>query len=470
MATVDLLTNRFVGSVEHASELYLLDRYRVGDGLFEYGNWLFPDKTIDLYGKSIRVATFYINPHMLIKEADVTAPEIRSKNRTFSMDGLNGLILVEFCRQRNCTIELVIDEVNMWGVILPNRTGNGIIGDVAERRADLGIGALSSWYNCYQYLTFSTPITRGSVTCLVPKPNLIPGWKLITMVFATSVYLFIFGTFCAIVLVYMLIAHFMIRKIEQKSVLWNAFNVLAIFLLQSANIRNRSASEAILTVTVLLYVMNMDGIYSGKYASLRTIPIYEPAINTLNDLASSGIPWLQTHKAWSFSLLLSKNPMIVKLVTNFRAYPPSELRRIADQGGAAFALSHLNIGHLMLGEWITANNIHKYRLMREELFHEHEVAMGTKTWPLMERFNEVISRTGSGLLMHAQRLRIVFQYDDYFVHTVALNSHDREVNDPTALRLDDILGGLIVLGFGLLCAGAVFMMEVMFVRRSRRSI
>ncbi|XP_065072684.1 uncharacterized protein LOC135697036 [Ochlerotatus camptorhynchus] len=456
MATVDLLTNSFVGSVEHASELYLLDRYRVGDGSFEYKNWLFPDKTIDLHGKSIRVATFYINPHMLIKEA---------KNRTFSMDGLDGFILVEFCRKRNCTIELIKDEA-MWGDIQPNRTGNGILGNLVERRADVGVGALSSWYHCYQYLTFSTPIQLGIVTCLAPKPNLLPRWTMLTMGFSTSVYLTIFGTYCSVVSIYMLIAHFMMRKIQKRSVAWNILNVHAIFLLQATNVRNRSASEAILSLTLLLFCLNLGSIYSGKYASLLTVPMYEPTIDSMVDLSESGIPWLQAHEAWSFSLVLSKNPTTVKLVSNFRVYPPSELHRIADDGGSAFAMGRLHNGHLMLGNWITADNIHKYRLMKEELYYEHEVAMGTKTWPLMEAFNEIIGQMASAQLLMAQELRIIYQYNDYYVQTVALNSHKQTAIAPKVLGLEDILRGLFVLGLGLLCAGAMFVLESMHVRKS----
>lgn len=58
----------------------------------------------------------------------------------------------------------------MFGIIYPNKTGNGILGNLVERRADVGFGGLSSWHGPYKYLAYSKPIQRDSVTCLTPKP------------------------------------------------------------------------------------------------------------------------------------------------------------------------------------------------------------------------------------------------------------------------------------------------------------
>ncbi|EAT48965.1 AAEL000063-PA [Aedes aegypti] len=349
----------------------------------------------------------------------------------------------------------------MWGVIHPNRTGNGIIGNLVERRADIGLGAISSWYHCYSFLTFSSPDQRGGVTCLTPKPNLLPRWKIVAMVFLTSVYLIIFGTFMCSVIIYTIIFQCSRKKPLENSVVWNAFNVFAVFLLQSTNnIRNRSVSETVLSVALLLFSLNIAAIYSGKYASLRTIPLYEKEVNSLEDLAESGIPWLQAHEAWTYSLLLSKNPAVMKLVSHFKVYPAPKLHQIADQGGSAFAMGRLHNGHLMLGDWINSGNIHNYQLMRGDLYYEHEVAMATKTWPLIEKFNELLHLTASGLLLRVQELRIMYQHNDYYVQTGALSSHEREPYQPEALAVEDVFGGLIVLGCGSLCAGVTFVIEV----------
>ncbi|KXJ69462.1 hypothetical protein RP20_CCG026946 [Aedes albopictus] len=340
-------------------------------------------------------------------------------DQVYSVNGPNGFLLVEFCKKRNCSIELVVDSVHMWGEIYPNRTGNGILGNVVERRADFGIGAISSWYHCFEYLSFSFAFQKGGVTCLVPKPKQLPRWKEIAMAFSTYVYLITIVSFCFVVAIYMLIVRFSVRSRFEKSIVWNALNVLAIYLLQSTSVvRNRSVSESLLSVTVLIFSLNLATIYSGKYASLRTIPMYEPAIDSKDDLAKSGIPWVQIHEAWAYDFSMSENPLC----------------------DAAFASARMHNGHLMLGEWIDAGNIHKYQLMKNDLYYVLKVAMSTKTWPLLERFNDLLSRTAEGLLLMVHERKNIYRYNDYYVQVVALNSHIRGENKPTALAIEDVLG------------------------------
>ena len=64
------------------------------------------------------------------------------------------------------------DEANEWGEIYENRTGIGVIGQVVERKADLGVSALYSWHHESRFLSLSQPISRTGITCLVNKP----GW------------------------------------------------------------------------------------------------------------------------------------------------------------------------------------------------------------------------------------------------------------------------------------------------------
>lgn len=42
----------------------------------------------------------------------------------------------------NCTVEIVRDDENEWGEIYENLTGVGVLGNVIEDRADLGISKL----------------------------------------------------------------------------------------------------------------------------------------------------------------------------------------------------------------------------------------------------------------------------------------------------------------------------------------
>ncbi|XP_055633893.1 uncharacterized protein LOC129774210 [Toxorhynchites rutilus septentrionalis] len=285
----------------------------------------------------------------------------------YEIYGNDGLLVTEFCRRYNCSVELIIDEINQFGTIHPNKTGNGILGNLVERRADIGFGGLSSWHGPLKYLSFSKPIQRDSVTCLTPKP---------------------------------------------------------------------------------------------RNASLRTVPIFGPSIDTKDDLAQSDLTWWQTHEAWVFSLILSENPTIKKLVSNFRSGSPSVLQELADQGNVAFAIGRLNKDHLLLGEWFTARNIHEYQVMREDLYEEYEISMATKTWPLMEQFDTLTMRTEEATIRYYQELNAIYESSDYDVQTAATNSRLQEPYTPHALNKDDLLGGFFIVCLGSIVAVIVFAIEL----------
>lgn len=56
----------------------------------------------------------------------------------------------------NCIIEPVVDDINQWGEIYDNRTGVGILGNVAEDRADFGICLYDFVFFCYLQLLGSS--------------------------------------------------------------------------------------------------------------------------------------------------------------------------------------------------------------------------------------------------------------------------------------------------------------------------
>lgn len=56
------------------------------------------------------------------------------------MDGTELRVTNLFSKLHNMTIELIIDESNEWGTIYDNWTGNGIVGNIAMDKGDIGLG------------------------------------------------------------------------------------------------------------------------------------------------------------------------------------------------------------------------------------------------------------------------------------------------------------------------------------------
>lgn len=110
-----------------------------------------------------------------------------------------------------------------------------------------------------------------------------------------------------IVLMQLLMDRLNQTEINQQNIARNFLNLFAVFLLQTTNVPKRKISDILLSVALLLFAFNLANIYSSRIASLRTVPLYEASIDTIDDLAQSGLTWLQTHEAWVLGLLLSEN-------------------------------------------------------------------------------------------------------------------------------------------------------------------
>lgn len=108
MESIEFWTHRFVGAAEEATDLLLLDIFDRANETFRYGKPLFPDKSTNLQGKAVRLATFHIPPHVILTKSESRDPLVKSGNQLYEMDGVDGLLMVEFCRRYNCSVELII--------------------------------------------------------------------------------------------------------------------------------------------------------------------------------------------------------------------------------------------------------------------------------------------------------------------------------------------------------------------------
>lgn len=102
----DLITHRWVGNPPECFEFLLLDKYYPKNDTFLNGAHLFPNKFDDLKGKTMKVATFYLLPWAMMRKTDDGI--VQYLNQTYTIDGLDGHILVQFCQWYNCTWDLSV--------------------------------------------------------------------------------------------------------------------------------------------------------------------------------------------------------------------------------------------------------------------------------------------------------------------------------------------------------------------------
>lgn len=310
---------------------------------------------------------------------------------------------------------------------------------------------------------------------------MIPTWKTVALVFSPTVWICsVLSVVCCIAMYDLISRYDPSPEAEHRSLGWNAVNVVAMFLFNGAKILYGSLSECVLSIALIAFTINFGNIFIGKNASLQAFPLFDPPIDTIEDMAKAGMIWSHTHEAWAHSVRKTSNvstnyavnnstsqskiptlqPYLMQVATNYRIHPIPELNVLADQGKVGFAVSKMNYGHFMIGDFITAKNVMLYRMMSEDLYFDWEVSKVTKTWPLKDLLSDMILRFNDGGLREFQEPVQAKRHMDYGVQIKIFHSQDRVEVPPHAMGCEDLLAPFIVLGAGVVVALVAFVGEM----------
>ncbi|XP_052902796.1 probable glutamate receptor [Anopheles moucheti] len=458
---VDLLTKEF-----ETDDWMVLERYNsTSTTPASLGVNLFPNRRTNLRGRYVRLAMFNYEPYTLW-------------NGVESSDDANGTesrLFIEFCAKLNCSLEISLDEAGEWGQIYDNRTGDGIIGAVVERRADIGVGALYSWYHEFMFLTLSKPISRTGVTCIVPKPLPLSSWMIGILPFSTILWLAVLTTILVSTVFEVLISYvtqkFKASESNRVDVCESMMGVISIFILQAVllrTIRNPFSSQMILIGSLLIVGLMIGNAYSGGLASVMTVPRYEKSIDTVQDLADRNLRWGSTHDAWIFSIQLATQPTIVKLLNNFVTNPKDVLHEEAKHRNLAYSIERLPYGHYAIGDYITDEVSNNYEIMLEDIYWENCVAMATKTWPLMNELDELTLVIFQSGIQRYWELKVVTKFADNKVQHAISTSRHFDNPGPIPLQPSHLLGAFFLLAVGLGSGLVCILLELLWHRLSAR--
>nr|AMM70647.1 ionotropic receptor 41a [Heliconius melpomene rosina] len=449
----DLVTHKFVG-IEENDKPVVLDSWNSCTEEFEKNVYLFPHNMSNVYGKIVKVTAFTYKPYVLLD----LEPNITPNGR----DGLDIRIVEEFCRWINCTIEMVGDDGREWGEIYDNRTGIGILGNVYEDRADLGITALYSWYEEYIVMDFSTPYVRTGVTCVAPSPRLLASWRMPLLPFNLYMWICIFFTF-----IYASLALMIAKGFSTTDIFLTTFGIM---ITQS---QPESGFSTWRTRSVIGWMMMtglvLDNAYGGGLASTFTVPRYEPSIDTIKDIVDRKLIWGATHDAWTFSLILSQEPLLKKLVKLFRTYPSEDLKRRSFNRSMAFSIEKLPGGTFAIGEYITKEATFDLTIMLEEYYFEQCIVMMRKNSFYTHKLSKLIGRLHESGLLLAWETQIALQYLDYKVQlAVKLSRSKKDVENIEPLALRHVEGIFIIYGVGVVISIISFVIEIIQKKRNNK--
>ncbi|XP_063621340.1 glutamate receptor ionotropic, delta-2-like [Cydia splendana] len=440
----DMITHTFVGSDEEVHKPLYLDRWDSCTSHFERGVNLFPHDMSNLYGKTVKVAAFTYKPYVLL-DLD---PSLNPLGR----DGMEMRIIDEFCRWVNCTVEIVRDDEHEWGEIYENNTGVGVLGNVVEDRADIGITALYSWYEVYRVLDFSAPIIRTAITCIAPAPRILTSWDLPLVPFTWTMWMCIVFTFF-----YASLALSVAQR-STKNVFLDTFGMMI------TQTREDATSWRIRSITGWMLVTGLviDNAYSGGLASSFTVPKYEASIDTVEDLVDRKMEWGATHDAWIFSIMLSEEPLIKSLLNQFKTYPADILKRKSFSRSMAFSIEHLPAGYFAIGEYITKEAAMDLEIMLDKIYYEQCVVMLRKSSPYTAKLSELVGRLHQSGLMLSWETQVALKYLDFKVQLeVRLSRARKDLEGIEPLSIKQLLGIYIFYFGGVVIALLGFFGELL---------
>ncbi|XP_058823633.1 uncharacterized protein LOC131684627 [Topomyia yanbarensis] len=441
----------------------------------------FPNKSMNLNGFPVRFRTAWYPPFSYYEETTLEKSNARydpqyndTDDTPVLLDGTEPRLLVEFCRRYNCSIVAYFDEVEAWGEVFANHTGNGALGAVATRKADFAVSAIYYWIGPYRYASYTAPISRSGVTALVPKPQALSPWRTPFLSFTKELWIavgiaFMFGVM-AVWIVEKGRSRIIDIGVEQPKTFSDAvLTLIGFYMEQSAYMRNDLISCVFLFTSLLFAGFMIGNMYGAGLAGIMTIPQYEHPIDTTYDLADSGMMWGGTCMNWMFAILNAPEPHLKTLLKNYRVVELEYLAKHRNTRDMGFVGERTEFGHFAPIDYVDEESSKMLRLLKDDLFWQSCTAAVPKTWPVREAFDNLLLNIKQSGIQHYWEIEVVNDYMNLTNEQNILNGrHANTDSDATVLTLLHFMGAFMILGLGCFVAGILLLFENVYVKLSKK--
>uniref|UniRef100_A0A182P2U4 Ionotropic glutamate receptor C-terminal domain-containing protein n=1 Tax=Anopheles epiroticus TaxID=199890 RepID=A0A182P2U4_9DIPT len=472
--TIDLYTTKLSPLEPRGivADLQWLERISVEDELVELPDTLrkFPDKLSNMEGRRVRLSTLPYPPCSVANEVPLGQGNARSTvpvNYSLQADGTEILMVLELCRRHNCTLEIELVANSEWGQVYPNGSSDGLIGSLIDRRSDVAVAAIYRWYNWYKYVTMSAYTGRSGVSCLVPRPRLLPYWQTPFLSFPPSLWLMVSVSFCVGT-----VAVFFTERARQRvhppagatekhKLVDSIFFMVSLYVEQSVPLRHDLMAGSMLLSFLLFGGFMIGNSYAGALACVMTIPRYEKSIDTRADFAASGMKWSGPTVAWMNSLLMAEQPELVTIRNRYEVHDGGTLAGFSHtRRDMGYVHERLQYGSYALESFIDINATRLLQPLKEDVFWEQIITACSKTWPLMGFYDDLILRVQQNGILRYWELGSVIRNMGLEIQRNLANArvHDQD-HEPVKLLIAHFLGVFFILFVGLTLATVIFAIE-----------
>ncbi|XP_076267468.1 glutamate receptor 2-like isoform X2 [Rhynchophorus ferrugineus] len=392
--------------------------------------------------------------------------------------GSEMMTLLTFSQYLNSTMVPVINELDYWGDVWENWTGNGLMGNLVEDKADIGGAALYIWENMYTYLDMSKPTVRTGITCIVPAPRLAASWLIPLYAYTPTMWLVVMATILTSMLSLYLFSliympHDDRNKLDKTDVFGKVFTCVSKpFIMQ--NVTNREMIEGkhgrIFMTLVFISALVLSTTYDSGFATIMTIPRYENPINTVEDFVSSGLYWGATQDAWILSIKDTNEIKYQTIVERFVATSETKLRELSLTGEFGFSLERLPNDNYAIGSYIKPDIIQNYHLMTEDFYWTQCVLMTRRNSILLPKLDDFVLRVfEAGLISYWQNEAASSIMDQTVQKAVKYYFH-HHAKTIIKLKMAHVQGAFGILCLGYILALILFILEVIYYNLLRKTV
>lgn len=184
--------------------------------------------------------------------------------------------------------------------------------------------------------------------------------------------------------------------------------------------------------------------YNCNLVSYLTVSKFQKPIDTVQDLASSGLKWGINDMSWVPVVGSSADPHVQKIKNKYIYFQDlKEFNQFASKGEIAVLVDKVNRIHLSTAD-LEESTFRKLHLMKDDVMTFVESLMFEKGSPYIDKFNEVIKPLReSGIIRHWDNEVFRMYKDRKFTYPLEKNS--RAPNGPRILELNHVRGGFIIL-------------------------
>ncbi|KAK7111831.1 hypothetical protein V1264_011398 [Littorina saxatilis] len=282
---------------------------------------LYPNVFRDFGGRLLIIGTIPANPFVNRK--------IVGNQTTY--DGFCIDLLKTMARQLNFRFQIVESPDNKYGALEKDGRWNGMVGMVARKEVDMGVGPYTITSLRETVVDFSVPFMEDGGGILTQKDNSGTSIMAVLETFSTTVWMCILATTLGVCLAFYVVVRFSPysaafdedgRLNKHWRLLDCVMHIYGSFMMRGVEHAPKSLSARCVLGFWWIFGILIVSIYTASLASVLTVDLQGTTIDSLEDLAQSQVkPLVLAGSVWDTLFQTADGEQYKAIATNMRDMP-----------------------------------------------------------------------------------------------------------------------------------------------------